>query len=294
MRPAKDIGAFGRQHINEFSSHGPLGTVYGDLLLGIIKVFHIKDGVSRCKGGALAESPSVRIQGQDARLLSGLVVLPAGPVLNDLGLSHPHGAVAPIAPNVPARGQSRANGVNGGLFSVAVREAGQDAGGRARHGVVHPPANVVGRVRRGSPVANGGAAAVERPVGRGWLWLALVLVLRGGEFQTYSKQRPRVHLPRRRELPPSATPRLPVRPRRGAIATRRLAVRLGRRAAVARHKIQNGRSRARFWVHRHCTTSLVRLLRIGHNKGAGHVRNDRQDSPEGGLAVSQASRDRER
>lgn len=147
MRPAEHVGAPGGVDVDELPPHGPLGAVNGDLLLGFVDVLHVEDGVSCREGCALAQDPALGVEGKEADLLSGggpvrrLVLAP--PYGHDLGLADTDGGVSAVAADVPPGGHGGPQGVEGGLLSVEVGEAGEDPRRRACHGVVHPAADVV-------------------------------------------------------------------------------------------------------------------------------------------------------
>ena len=225
VRPPENVGALGGVDIDQFPPHGSLGAVNGNLLLGVVDVLNVEDGIAGGERRPLAQDPALGVKAEEAGLLLGL---PTGVDAQHLGLADPDGGVAAVAADVPAGRHGGPEGVEGGLLPLEVGEAGQDAGGRAGHGIVHPAADVVGAGRRRPAVADGRRPAVQRPVRRGRLRLALVLVLGRGEFEAYSEQRAGVHLPGGGELPPPARPAVAV----GAGPGRSAGGRPGQRAAV--------------------------------------------------------------
>ena len=201
--PPEDVGTLGGVDINKLPPHGTLGAVHCNLLLGVVDVLNVKDGIAGGERRPLAQHPALGIEAEEAGLLLGL---PSGVHAHRLGLADADGRIAAVAADVPSGRHGGPESVEGGLLPVKVSQAGQDAGGGAGHGIVHPATYVVRAGRRRPAVADGRRPAVQRPVRRGRLRLALVLVLGRGEFETYSEHGAGVHLPGVGELPPPARP----------------------------------------------------------------------------------------
>lgn len=191
-------------NIDQLSAHRSLGTMNGNLLFGIIDVFHIEYRVSGGKGSALAQDPAFGIQRQDLSF-SGRTFwsILAG---KDLGLSDSDGSIASISTHMPSRRHSRLQGVSGCLISIKIGKAGQYTSGRSRHAIVHSTANIIRRVRRGSSVSNSGGSSIHGPESSGGFRLPFIFVLRSCEFQTYSKEGAGVHFSAGGKLPSTSCP----------------------------------------------------------------------------------------
>jgi hypothetical protein len=48
--------------INEFPSHRTFRAMHGDFLLAFIAIVYIKNRISGCKGGALAQDPPISVE----------------------------------------------------------------------------------------------------------------------------------------------------------------------------------------------------------------------------------------
>mmetsp|Transcript_37660 Transcript_37660/g.82061 ORF Transcript_37660/g.82061 Transcript_37660/m.82061 type:complete len:272 (-) Transcript_37660:209-1024(-) len=207
VSPTKYVGTLGGVNVNELPAHGTLGTVDGNLLLGIVDVLNIEDGIPRRERRALAKDPALGVEGEEAGLLLRLA---AGGYRHGLGLADADGGIASIASDVPPGRHGGPESVEGSLLPVKVGKAAQNSGGRTGHGIVHPATDVVGGWGRRAAVPDCGGPAVQSPVGRGRFGLALVFILGRCEFETYSEHGAGVNLSGGGELPSASGPAIAI------------------------------------------------------------------------------------
>jgi hypothetical protein len=174
MRSTKDKGTPRGMDINKLAPHGSLGTMNSNLLFGIIVIFHIEYGISCRKRRSLAQDPTLGIQGKDLCFSRGSI----GTIFSriDFCFAHSYGSIATISFNLPPACHACAERILCRLVPILVDKSRYNSCTCPRHGIIHSPANVVGRVGRRSSISNGCLTSIERPVRCGRFRFSFVFV----------------------------------------------------------------------------------------------------------------------
>lgn len=188
---SKDKGTSIGRYVNETSPHGSPGTMNGEGTFGFGEFFHRENGISRGEGGPLAKDPTVRIQTEHGRLVTGR---------GHPRFAHPYRRIAPFTPYVPRTGETGPGGMQSGRFAIVVRNPCQQSRVGSAHGIVHPSTDIVRLGTAGTAVSNRRCFAVQSPVGRRWLRFALVLIFGRGKLETDAMEAPSVYFTGTREL----------------------------------------------------------------------------------------------
>jgi hypothetical protein len=112
---------------------------------------------------------------------------------------------------MPSRRHSSTERQQRGLFTILIRYSRHDTRRWPRHGIVHSSTNTIRLGRCGSGVTNGCRSTVQSPIGCRRFRFPFVFVFRRGEFETYSKEGPRVDFSLRGKLSPGPGPSVRIR-----------------------------------------------------------------------------------